>query len=133
MAGIRRFEVGCGAAAVVPANAGTRAPRPLLLNKITNTSRNQLPPVVMGPCVRRDDGRVSDSIFKEPTHVHDLAARCARGLLEVLALERQRAQGRPGACCTRGLACDLRITICTRAYRAAGASRPSLRNGFTVE
>jgi len=44
----------------------------------------------------------------------------------------QRAQERPAACCTRGLACDLRITICTRAYRAAGASRPFLRNGFTA-
>ena len=47
-------------------------------------------------------------------------------------LESERAQGRPGACCTRGLACDLRITSCTRAYRAAGAFRPSLRNGFTA-
>ena len=44
----------------------------------------------------------------------------------------QRAQGRPGACCTRGLACDLRKQRCTRAYRAAGAFRPSLRNGFTA-
>ena len=44
----------------------------------------------------------------------------------------QRAQGRPGACCTRGLACDLRITKRTRAYRAAGTLRPSLRNGFTA-
>src|SRR5439155_27052102 len=44
----------------------------------------------------------------------------------------QRAQGRPGACCTRGLACDLRKQNCTRAYRAAGAFRPSLRNGFTA-
>jgi hypothetical protein len=44
----------------------------------------------------------------------------------------QRAQGRPGACCTRGPACDLRKQNCTRAYRAAGASRPSLRNGVTA-
>src|SRR5437868_14637634 len=44
----------------------------------------------------------------------------------------QRAQGRPGACCTRGLACDLCKQKCTRAYRAAGAFRPSLRNGFTA-
>jgi hypothetical protein len=29
----------------------------------------------------------------------------------------QRAQGRPGARCTRGLACDLRKQNCTRAYR----------------
>src|SRR5213075_1485503 len=56
----------------------------------------------------------------------------ARGLLDNSRPLVQRAQGRPGACCTRGLACDLRITKCTRAYRAAGAFRPSLRNGFTA-
>src|SRR5438874_12345274 len=44
----------------------------------------------------------------------------------------ERAQGRPGACCTPGFACDLRKQKCTRAYRAAGAFRPSLRNGFTA-
>src|SRR5438067_12239851 len=44
----------------------------------------------------------------------------------------ERAQGRPGAYCTRGLACDLRKQNCTRAYRAAGTLRPSLRNGFTA-
>src|SRR5438094_6841698 len=44
----------------------------------------------------------------------------------------QRVHGRPGACCTRGLACDLRKQNCTRAYRAAGAFRASLRNGFTA-
>jgi hypothetical protein len=49
-----------------------------------------------------------------------------------LPSEITRAQGRPGARCTRGLACDLRKQNCTRAYRAAGAFRPSLRNGFTA-
>jgi hypothetical protein len=44
----------------------------------------------------------------------------------------ERAQGRPGAGCTRGLACDLRKQKGTRAYRAAGTLRPSLRNGFTA-
>jgi hypothetical protein len=39
-------------------------------------------------------------------------------LLENLALE-IRAQGRPGARCTRGLACDLHQKVCTRAYRSA--------------
>src|SRR6478609_5859135 len=43
-----------------------------------------------------------------------------------------RARGRSGACCTRDLACDLRKQKGTRAYRAAGAFRPSLRNGFTA-
>src|SRR4249920_2615176 len=63
----------------------------------------------------------------------DLAAPVARGLhFRLPSLRNQRAQGRPGACCTRGLACDLRKQKGTRAYRAAGASRPSLRNGFTA-
>src|SRR4029453_2002348 len=34
--------------------------------------------------------------------------------------------------CPRGLACDLRKQKGTRAYRAAAAFRPSLRNGFTA-
>ena len=48
-------------------------------------------------------------------------------------LRELRAQGRPGARCTRGLACNLRTT--KRAHEhtgAAGAFRPSLRNGFTA-
>ena len=62
----------------------------------------------------------------------DLAALIARGLHLRLPSSILRAQGRPGACCTRGLACDLRKQNCTRAYRAAGTLRPSLRNGFTA-
>src|SRR5437660_1607484 len=61
-----------------------------------------------------------------------LAAHCVRGLSSTFRPLVQRAQGRPGARCTRGLACDLRKQKCTRAYRAAGAFRPSLRNGFTA-
>jgi hypothetical protein len=57
---------------------------------------------------------------------------CPRFAGELPALFFQRAQGRPGACCTRGLACDLRKQKCTRAYRAAGAFRPSLRNGLRL-
>src|SRR3981189_1986039 len=48
------------------------------------------------------------------------------------ALFKQRAQGRPGARCTRGLVCGLHKTSCTRAYRAAENTQPSLRNGFTA-
>ena len=67
---------------------------------------------------------------------YDITSR-SRGALRPrfaswFALLNQRAQGRPGACCTRGLACDLRKQNCTRAYRAAGTLRPSLRNGFTA-
>ena len=48
------------------------------------------------------------------------------------ALFEMRAQGRPGACCTRGLVCNMHKEVRTRAYRAAGTLRPSLRNGFTA-
>src|SRR4029450_8679618 len=61
-----------------------------------------------------------------------LAARCVRGLLSTSRPLAERAQGRPGACCTRGLACDLRKQKGARAYRAAGTLRPSLRNGVTA-
>jgi len=43
-----------------------------------------------------------------------------------------RAQGRPGARCTRGLVCNVCKKLRTRAYRFSGDIRPSLRNGFTA-
>src|SRR5215208_693144 len=61
-----------------------------------------------------------------------LAARLAPEVLFEPCPSNERAQGRPGACCTRGPACDLRKQNCTRAYRAARTLRPSLRNGFTA-
>ena len=51
-----------------------------------------------------------------------ISRHCVRDLLSNCLPQNQRAQGRPGACCTRGLACDLRKQQGTRAYRAAGAS-----------
>ncbi|MBA4033555.1 MAG: hypothetical protein C0480_02975 [Bradyrhizobium sp.] len=52
--------------------------------------------------------------------------------LFICPLSNPRAQGRPGARCTRGLACQLRKQKCTRAYRFSGTLRPSLRSGFTA-
>ena len=43
----------------------------------------------------------------------------------------KRAQGMPGARCTRGLVCK-RVVRRTRAYRAAESIRHSLRNGLTA-
>ena len=62
--------------------------------------------------------------------VRDLAARCARGLPNLLA--RMRAQGMPGARCTRGLVCNVRKEVRTRAYRYSGTLRHSLRNGLRL-
>ena len=72
--------------------------------------------------------RVTTSEYDFAISRHELPEVCWRTSRPLC----QRAQGRPGACCTRGLACDLRKQKCTRAYRAAGAFRPSLRNGFTA-
>jgi len=45
----------------------------------------------------------------------------------------QRAQGRPGARCTRGLVCNVHLK--KNAHEHTGSAetlRPSLRNGFTA-
>src|SRR5947209_17221643 len=41
------------------------------------------------------------------THLRDLAARCVRVLQDPFAPNRERAQGMPGARCTRSLACEI--------------------------
>ena len=79
---------------------------------------------ILGP----PPSRVTTSEYASAFSRHVLSEGC----ISLAPFENPRAQGRPGACCTRGLACDLRKQNCTRAYRAAGAFRPSLRNGFTA-
>jgi hypothetical protein len=44
--------------------------------------------------------------------------------------EQQRAQGKPGARCTRGLVCKMHIENAHEHTGSAEAVRPSLRNGF---
>ncbi len=57
---------------------------------------------------RRKSGALR-SIRGTQTHLRLLAARCVRGL-PFMSLENQRAQGKPGARCTRGLACRVEST-----------------------
>src|ERR1700730_16833683 len=61
-----------------------------------------------------------------------LAAQRARGLLFLHALFEKRAQGKPGARCTRGLACKMVQRDAHEHTGSAEAVRPSLRNGFTA-
>src|SRR5882672_6331237 len=49
-----------------------------------------------------------------------ISRRDAPELCWKLPALKTRAQGRPGARCTRGLACGLHKTKCTRAYRFSG-------------
>src|SRR6185503_17785329 len=49
-----------------------------------------------------------------------LATRRARVVPGRLPLRDERAQGRPGARCTRGLVCNVHKEVRTRAYRSSG-------------
>src|SRR6266480_3781119 len=53
-------------------------------------------------------------------------------LCKFVCASEQRAQGMPGARCTRGLVCQKLHIWRTRAYRAAETLRHPLRNGFTA-
>ena len=49
------------------------------------------------------------------------------------ALRSKRAQGRPGARCTRGLVCNVHHKKCAHEHTGSAETlRPSLRNGFTA-
>jgi hypothetical protein len=63
--------------------------------------------------------------------LRDPAAQIAPGpLLGILRPLRMRAQGKPGARCTRGLACKMEKESAHEHTGSAEAIRPSLRNGF---
>src|SRR6266540_1774571 len=60
---------------------------------------------------------------------HDLPEVCSKTFRPLV----RRAQGRPGARRTRGLACQCTWQKAAHEHTgSAGASRPSLRNGFTA-
>src|ERR1700730_19209084 len=58
-----------------------------------------------------------------------LAAQCARAFART-TLERTEAQGKPGARCTRSLACESDKAPGRSHHRFTGNTQPSLRNGF---
>jgi len=64
--------------------------------------------------------------------LHDLAALIARGVREASAPKRSRAQGMPGAQCTRSLACDENKHTSVVTTVTPESSRHSPRNGFTA-
>src|ERR1700712_1940202 len=77
----------------------------------------------------------SDLILKQPAaqaRLRDLAAGRTRGLPSIPALRIQRARGKPGARCTRGLACINAQKGAHEHTGSAEASRLSLRDGFTA-
>ena len=85
----------------------------------------------MGPG-SRPGRRRSLLLHHHPERSFAISRRIVPEVCQKLPALIKRAQGRPGARCTRGLVCDVHKTRCTRAYRAAENTRPSLRNGFTA-
>ena len=71
-------------------------------------------------CDRVSMGIAALAPILRQTYVRDLAAHCARGLHLRWPPRKQRAQGRPGARCTRGLVCNCAQKTRTRAYRFSG-------------
>jgi len=82
----------------------------------------------------------SDSIFRQRIRIDVPAERSALGLLHDRVPEKiegasdpqERAQGRPGARCTRGPVCKSSEKSAHEHTGSAEAIRPSLRNGFTA-
>src|ERR1700675_2658640 len=64
--------------------------------------------------------------------LRDLAARFARGLPEIILTLQTRAQGTPGARCTRGLVCKSAQQKRTRAYRFSGGNPAFPAQWFTA-
>ena len=78
---------------------------------------------------------VSDSNIKQPRNYRHTSAFPRRNPPESCRKfppREQRAQGRPGARCTRGLACKKVQRNAHEHTGSAEAIRPSLRNGFTA-
>ena len=113
---------------VVPANAGTHTPRHLFCGRYPTPALSPISRGVWVPAQGRDDVDRSSQTHSFPISRLDLPEACYRISLP----SNQRAQGMPGARCTRGLVCQKCALWRTRAYRAAEAVRHPLRNGFTA-
>jgi len=115
------------------ADAGTHTPRPLVWPNCQWPLLQQ-PPVVMGPCVRRDDERwvwsaLSDSNFKQPSPMRPHSRGVIRPGYARNSRPLQRAQGMPDAWCVRSRAWWVVNTRVSH-HGHTGNIRHSPRNGF---
>ena len=102
-------------AVILRAGGGSSTPR--LLDSIIDVSG------ILGPRLRGDDIGYSFAFSQR-----DAPEVCWK----LFALDGQRAQGRPGARCTRGLVCNVHKECAHEHTGPAESIRPSLRNGFTA-
>jgi hypothetical protein len=83
----------------------------------------------MTPVRRRTTSRSSELSIK---HTSAFPRRVSPGALQIVSPIKKRAQGMPGACCTRGLVCKIVRRNAHEHTGTVGASRHSPRNGFTA-
>ena len=100
--------------------AGTQTPRPIVQDAVRRLRATQCP-AVMGP--RSSPGRRC-----EDTGSHSRGAN-APEVFEIVALERQRARGKPGVRCTRSRAYSVGSTRVSH-HEFTGNIRLSPRDGF---
>jgi hypothetical protein len=124
---IRRFAPRNDNRAVIPrACGGSITPRPLG-SSINRQPRHCERSEAIHVTAQRKNGLLRFA----RKHLRLPAARLARAL-QIVSPKEKRAQGTPGACCTRGLACKKNNSKRTRAYRYSRSIPASLRNGFTA-
>jgi len=113
--------------------AGLRPGHPRLC--CLSEGRTWMPGTRATPRLRRVQCQSAEALAKAGTRpgmtsIRIPAARCARAVHEPSAQKKQRAQGKPGARCTRSLACDILVSTRASHHRFTGYTQPSLRNGF---
>jgi hypothetical protein len=85
------------------------------------------------PLARDDIGVSSDSIVIQREDVRPHSRGAMRpSFASIATLDNKRAQGKPGARCTRGLVCKHAQKNAHEHTGSAEASRPSLRNGLRL-
>ena len=124
-----------GFTAVVPANAGTHNPWPSLLQEASTTRLKRESAPYGSRLGGRDDGQIvrihqTTILFTNalPHSRDDIRPSFANSF----APKKKRAQGRPGARCTRGLVCKQTSKNAHEHTGSAETLRPSLRNGLRL-
>jgi hypothetical protein len=127
-----REELDCFVASA-PRNDGDDAPSTTVILREGGVSST---PRVLGSITGSSEYwiiRIRATRWRMMTNVGILATAFARALQIRLPSKNERAQGRPGARCTRGLACqDAHSNNAHEHTGSAETLRPSLRNGFTA-
>ena len=107
---------------------------PMLVIRDARASR--LPAFRSALRIRRDDREFVARVTRSNHQTADMrltpAARCARALRRLPPSNKKRAQGRPGARCTRGLVCNKCTRKRTRAYRFSGGNPAFPAQWFTA-